>query len=66
MRELVLPLKCHLQRDAEGFDGHNRDGTGGRADGQVDQRVLAAVFGSNLVNHQDGEDGDKGTVEEEA
>lgn len=66
MRELILARECHLECKTEGLDEHNRDGTGGRADREVDKRVLATVLGGDLVDHEAGEDGDKKAVEEEA
>lgn len=64
--ELVLAIEGHLQGGTESFDGHDGNGAGGRADGEVDEGVLAAVLGGDLVDHEDGEDGDEGAVEEEA
>lgn len=66
MRELIVSRECHLQRDAERLDEHDRDGASRRANGEVNQRVLATVLGRDLVDHDDGEDSDKGAVEEEA
>jgi len=66
MRKLILPRKGHLQRNSERFDGHDGDRTGGGADGEVNERVLLAVLWRDLVNHEDGEDGYKNAVYEEA
>lgn len=66
MCELIVPVESHFQSNAKGLDGHDGDGSGSRADGQIYQRVFAAVLGGNLVNHDGAEGGDKGTVEEEA
>jgi hypothetical protein len=66
VRELVLSSECHLERDSEGLDEHDGHGAGGGADGEVDEGVLAPVLGRDLVDHEDGEDGDKCAVEEEA
>ena len=64
--ELVVPGECHLQRNTEGLDEHDRDRTGRGADGEVDQRVLAAVLGRDLVDHEDREDGDEEAVNQKA
>lgn len=66
MRELVVACESHLQGKAKRLDEHDRDRARRRADGEVDERVLAAVLGRNLVDHKEGEDGDKGAVEEKA
>lgn len=66
MRELVVPRKGHLECQAECLDEHDRYGPGGGADGEVDERVLATVLGRDLVDHEEGEDGDEEAVEEEA
>jgi hypothetical protein len=66
MRELVITRKRHLERQAKSLDEHDRHRAGGGADGEVDKRVLAAVLGRDLVDHEDGEDGNKEAVEEEA
>jgi hypothetical protein len=63
--ELVVTCKGHLERQTKGLDEHDRHRAGCRADGEVDQRVLATVLGRNLVDHEDGEDGDEEAVEEE-
>lgn len=65
MRELVVTRKRHLERQTECLDEHNRHGAGGRADGEIDERVLATILGRDLVDHEDGEDGDKEAIEEE-
>ena len=64
--ELVVAGESHLKRNTEGLDEHDRYRAGGGADGEVDERVLAAVLGRDLVDHEDGEDGDKEAVHEEA
>lgn len=66
MCELVVSRERHLQRNAKSLDEHDRDGAGGGADGEVDERVLAAMLGRNLVDHEDGKDGDEEAVDEEA
>ena len=64
--KLVVSSKCHLQGNTEGLDKHDGDGAGGGADGEVDQGVLAAVLGSDLVDHKDGENGNEKAVDKEA
>lgn len=66
MCELVVSRKCHLQRDTEGLDEHDGDGAGRGADGEVDERVLATMLWGDLVDHEDGEEGDEEAVNEEA
>lgn len=64
--ELVVAGKGHLQRNAKRLDKHDGNGAGCGADGQVDQRVLAAVLGCDLVDHEDREDGNEEAVNKEA
>jgi hypothetical protein len=64
--KLVVPGERHLERQAERLDEHDGDGARGGADGDVDEGVLAAVLGRDLVDHENGEDGDEEAVEEEA
>lgn len=66
MRKLVLSCESHLKCNAERFDSHDRDRSGGRADRQVDQRILLAVLWRDFVDHQDGEHGNEGAIEKEA
>jgi hypothetical protein len=66
MGKLVVTRKRHLECQAERLDEHDRDGAGRGADGEVDERVFAAVLGCDLVDHEDREDGDEEAVEEEA
>lgn len=66
MRELVVSSKGHLQCDSEGLDEHDRNGAGCGANRKVNERVLAAVLGCNLIDHEDGEDSHEGAVEEKA
>lgn len=63
--KLVVAREGHLERQTERLDEHDGHGAGCRADGDVNERVLAAVLGCDLVNHEDGEDGDEQAVEEE-
>lgn len=55
MRELVVPGKGELQRDAEGLDGHDGHGADQGANSEVDQRVLLAVRRGDLVDHHERE-----------
>lgn len=66
MRELVVSSKRHLERNTKGLDEHDGDGARRRADGEVDERVLATILGCDLVDHEDAEDDTEGAVEEEA
>lgn len=59
MSELVITRKRHLERQTERLDEHDGHRAGCRADGDIDEWVFAAILGSNLVDHEDGEDGDK-------
>lgn len=63
MRELIVTPECQLQGDSEGLDRHDGHGANGRADGEIDERILLAVFGRNLVYHHDGEDSHGNSVE---
>ena len=62
MCELVVTRECHLERQTERLDEHDRDGAGRGTDGEVDERVLATILGCDLVDHEDGEDGDEQAV----
>lgn len=64
--ELVVACEGHLQCNPESFDEHDGDGASGRADGEVNKRILAAVLGRDLVDHEGGKDGDEEAVDEEA
>ena len=66
VRELVVPRKCHLEGDTEGLDEHDGNGAGGRANREVNERVLATVLGRNTVDHEDAEDDTESAVEEES
>lgn len=66
VRELVVARKCHLEGDTEGLDEHDGDGASGRANREVNERVLATVLGRNLVNHEDAEDDAESAVKEES
>lgn len=55
VRELVVPRKGKLKSNAESLYRHNRDRPNGRADGKIDDRIVLAMHGCNLVDHVDGE-----------
>lgn len=55
MSELVVARKGKFEGDTEGLDGHNRHRSDQGADAEVDQGVLLAIYGSNSVDHEDGE-----------
>jgi len=56
MRELVVPGKGELQRDAERLDGHDGHRADQGAYSEVDEGVLLAVDRGDLVDHHHGED----------
>lgn len=66
MGELVVSAKSQLERNAERFHGHDRDGANGGTDRDVDQRVLLAVDGGDTVDHYGREDRDSQTVQQKA
>ncbi len=55
MSELVAPGKREFQRNAEGLHRHDRHGSNGRADGQVDEGVLLSVDWGDFVDHDGSE-----------
>lgn len=63
VRELVVTPKCQLHGDPEGLDRHDGHRANGRADGEIYECVLLAVFWSDLVYHHDGKDGHGNSVE---
>lgn len=65
MCELVIASKCQLDGNAEALDRHDGHAADGTADGYVNERVRAAVYGSDAVDHYDGKNGDGCAVEEE-
>jgi hypothetical protein len=65
MRKLVVPVERHLERNSEGLDSHDGHGSGRRTDGKVNERILLAMSGRDLVDHDDREDGHDGAVEHE-
>ena len=48
MAELVVACKCHFQGCSKCLDCHDGHGAGGRADGEINERVFAAVFWGDL------------------
>ena len=65
MGELVVSSKGQLEGNAKGLDGHDRDRADGRADAQIDERVLLAVSGRHLVDHDARKHADDKRIEEE-
>jgi hypothetical protein len=64
--ELVVAGKGKLESDTKSLDGHDGDGSNGRADRKVDDRVSLAVDWSDPINHEDGESNNSEGIEEEA
>lgn len=64
--ELVVAGEGELESDAERLDGHDGNGADEGADAQVDQGIALAVDGGELVDGDDGVDGDGKGVNEEA
>jgi hypothetical protein len=65
MGKLIVTVECHLQCCAKRLDSHDGDGAGGGADGEVNERILATIFGRNFVDHEDGENGNEAAIYEE-
>lgn len=65
MRELVVPSKCELEGNSEGFDRHDGDGADGRADGDIYQRVRFPISWCDSVDHYDGKNGNHEAIYEE-
>lgn len=55
MGELVVAGKGKLKGNAESLDRHDRDGANGRADRDVDESIVLAVNGGDLIDHDDRE-----------
>lgn len=66
MSKLIFTSKRHLERQTESLDEHDGHGARRRADGDVNEWVLAAILWCDLVDHEDGKDGDEQAVEEES
>lgn len=66
MLELVVASKGELDCDTKRLDGHDRDGSNSRADGEVDQWVLLSVDRSNPVDHNCRKHNDNEAVEQVA
>lgn len=49
--ELVVARERQFQCDPKRLDGHDRDRTNKRTNGQVDDRVFGAMFRCDLVDH---------------
>lgn len=65
MGKLILALKREFQSNTKCLDRHDGYGTNSRADGEVYQGILLAIFWGDLVDHDDGEHGNDGDVGEE-
>lgn len=52
MGELVVACECEFECDAGAFDSHDGHGAGHGSDGEVDNGVGSAVFGSDFVGHE--------------
>lgn len=66
MSELVVAGKGELEGNAESLDRHDGNGSDSGADREVDESVLLAVNGSNLVNHEQRKDDDGQSIDDEA
>lgn len=66
MRELVVPAQGQFDGNAKCLDGHDRNGADGRADRDVDERVLLPIHRSYPVNHHGRVDGHCQTIAQEA
>lgn len=66
MGKLIVAAQRKLDCDTKRLDRHDGHGPDGRADTEVDQRVLLAIFRRDLVYHVAGEDGDRAAKDEEA
>ena len=51
MDKLIVARECQLQSNTEGLDRHDGDRSHGRADRDVDERVLLSIEGGDSVNH---------------
>lgn len=56
--------KGKLKGNSESLDGHDRDRADSRADRKVDEGILLAMDGSNLVNHENGKRDNRDGVEQ--
>jgi len=54
MRELIASAQSEFQGDTKCLDRHDGDGANCRADGDVDERVLATISWRNAINHDAG------------
>ena len=56
VRELIFTAKRELDGDAKTFYRHDRHGTRYGTDGDVDHGIFLAMFGYNMVDHDEAED----------
>jgi len=66
MRELVVASKGQFYSNAESFDGHDGDRSDCGANGDVDKRILLAIYWRDLIDHDGGEYCDYKAVKKEA
>lgn len=66
MAELIIAGKCELQGDAKSLDGHDRDGANCGTNGKVDESILFAMHGGDLVNHEHCECDNGSSIKEES
>lgn len=64
--QLILAAECEFESNTEPLDRTNGDASDSTADAEVDQRVLLAVFGGHIVDHEDGKGDHDRAVEQEA
>jgi len=65
MCELILAAQSEFDRDAKAFDSHYGDGTNYGTDGNIDDRIGAAIARDDSVNHDEGENKDTEAVHQE-
>jgi hypothetical protein len=63
--KLVVSGKGELKRYTKRLDSHDGYAAYGTADGDVDEGILAAIFGGDLVYHDDGKHDNDEAVKEE-
>lgn len=66
MRKLIFARKSQLQCNAECLHRHHRNRSDGRANGDEHQRILPAISGRNLVDHDSGENTHYQAVKQES
>jgi hypothetical protein len=66
MGKLIVSSESHLERNTKSLDSHNGDGASCRANGEVYERILFAMLGRNVVDHEDRKGSHKNAIYEEA